>query len=136
MLTTSRLSDHEKDVQILARRQQLRILQRKHAEPRRMSRWEKCVLVTLTVQLEELAKCTGKRLDETIQLFKPVTVLKWHRELVRHKWTYKHRQSDGRPRIAPELEEIVVRLVRENPRWGYSKIQGGLSKLGYSIGPP
>jgi putative transposase len=134
LFTTSLISDHEKDVQILVLRQQIRILQRKRAQPPRISRWEKCILATLTVQLKELAKCTGKRLDETILLFKPDTVLKWHRELVRHKWTYKHRQSRGRPRIAPELEELIVRLARENPRWGYSKIQGELRKLGYSIG--
>jgi putative transposase len=134
LFTTSRLSDQEKDVQILVLRQQIRILQRKRAQPPRVSRWEKCVLATLTVQLKELAKCTGKRLDETILLFKPDTILKWHRELVRRKWTYKHRQSRGRPRIAPELEALIVRLARENPRWGYSKIQGELRKLGYSIG--
>jgi hypothetical protein len=65
LFTTSLISDHEKDVQILVLRQQIRILQRKQTQPPRISRWEKCVLATLTVQLKELAKCTGKRLDET-----------------------------------------------------------------------
>ena len=56
--------------------------------------------------------------------------------LVRHKWTFRHRPATGRPRIDPELEALIVRLARENPRWGYSKIEGELRKLGYSLGAP
>src|SRR5205807_1689005 len=56
-----------------------------------------------------------------------------HRGLVRRKWTFRHRPV-GRPPIDPELRQIVVRLGRENPRWGCIRIQGELRKLGIWVG--
>jgi putative transposase len=61
-------------------------------------------------------------------------VLRWHRNLVRHQWILRHRLASGRPRIDPELEGLIIRLARENPRWGYSTIAGELRKLGYWVG--
>jgi putative transposase len=99
-------------------------------------------LLTLTLRFKQSVKHTGTsrgtglgtRLDEVMLLFKPDTVLKWHRELVRRKWTYQRTRASGRPSVTTELEELIVRLARENPRWGYGKIQGELMKLGYTIG--
>jgi transposase InsO family protein len=53
---------------------------------------------------------------------------------VRRKWTFCHHPSKGRPRIASDLEALIARLARENPRWGYSKIAGELLKFGYCVG--
>ena len=53
---------------------------------------------------------------------------------MRRKWTFRHQPAAGRPRIAVELEALIVRLARENPRWGYGKIEGELRKLGYRVG--
>ena len=64
----------------------------------------------------------------------PQTLLRWHRELVRRKWTYRRRKEFGRPAIDPEIREIVLRLARENPRWGYVRIQGELRKVGIRVG--
>jgi transposase InsO family protein len=61
-------------------------------------------------------------------------MLRWHRELVRRKWTFRHQPAVGRPRIAAELEALIVRLAKENPRWGYGKMEGELLKLGYRVG--
>lgn len=80
-----------------------------------------------------MTKATGHTLDEVILLFKPYTVLRWHRELVRRKWTFQQDNPIGRPPLRAELEELIVRLATENPRWGYSKIQGELLKLGFSV---
>jgi putative transposase len=66
-------------------------------------------------------------------LVSPQTLLRWHRELVRRKWTYLHRRP-GRPRVAPAVRELVLRLARENPRWGCMRIQGELRKLGTHLG--
>ena len=59
----------------------------------------------------------------------PQTLLRWQRELVRRKWTYRRRPA-GRPPLDPELRELVLRLARENPRWGCVRIRGELRKLG------
>jgi putative transposase len=50
---------------------------------------------------------------------------------VRRKWSYTHRNKGGRPKMDHELESLILRFARENPRWGYGKIEGELLKLGY-----
>jgi hypothetical protein len=67
-------------------------------------------------------------------LVRPQTLLRWHRELVRRKWTFARRRSPGRPPIAPELRDAVLRIARENPRWGYLRMQGELRRLGIRVG--
>jgi len=52
---------------------------------------------------------------------------------VNKKWTFIHKNKGGRPSINKELENLVLRLARENPRWGYGKIQGELIKLSFKI---
>ena len=64
----------------------------------------------------------------------PETPLAWHRRLVARCWTYPHRHP-GRPRVDEESTALVLRLARENPRWGYSRIQGELIKLGVRLAP-
>jgi putative transposase len=127
-------SDREKDFEILLLRQQVRLLQRKQARPLRLSWWEKLLLALLAKQLVQGAKNSRARLSQSLFLFTPETVLRWHRDLVRRKWTFPQRQAMGRPRISAELETLIVRLAQENPRWGYSKIEGELRKLGYQVG--
>ena len=63
----------------------------------------------------------------------PQTVLRWHRELVKRKWNYRSKRHPGRPRRARETAVLVLRLAKENPRWGYRRIQGELKKVDVSI---
>jgi transposase len=65
-------------------------------------------------------------------LVTPQTVLDWHRRLVGRRWTYSHRRP-GRPALPGETVELVCRLARENPRWGYLRIVGELRKLGVLV---
>ena len=56
---------------------------------------------------------------------KPDTLLRWHRRLVAGAWTYPHRGT-GRPPLDQELQQLIIRLASENPRWGYQRTQGEL----------
>src|ERR1019366_9741077 len=60
----------------------------------------------------------------------PATLLRWHRELVRRKWTDRKTDRHGRPPIDAELRALILRLARDNPRWGCVRVQGELRKLG------
>ncbi|MEP7288120.1 MAG: integrase core domain-containing protein [Chloroflexota bacterium] len=86
------------------------------------------------VRIKNRARAGGQRFKDSLLLFKPATVLHWHRELVKRKWTFQRRASVGRPRIDAELEALIVRLAKENPGLGYAKLQGELGKLGYNVG--
>src|SRR5919198_4608871 len=61
-------------------------------------------------------------------LVQPATVLRWHRELVRRRWTYA-RRAPGRPSLTAQARELVLRLAAQNPGWGYKRIHGELVGL-------
>ena len=75
-----------------------------------------------------------KMLDQVGTLFTPDTILRWHRMLVAQKWDYSDRRKKvGRPAVEKEIVDLVLRMARENPTWGYDKIQGALANLGHEI---
>jgi len=129
-----RQGNREKDLQILVLRHQVRLLQRQRPRPPRLTRGEKLTLAVLTAALARLTAGPRDRLDHYLLLFKPDTVLRWHRELVRRKWTHRRKKSGGRPAIPAEVEALIVRLARENARWGHHRLQGELAKLGHAVG--
>jgi len=75
-----------------------------------------------------------KRLQEFGTFFTPDTILRWHRMLIAQKWDYSARRKNvGRPGTPPEVVELVLRMARENPGWGYDRIQGALANLGHEV---
>ncbi len=127
-------SERHKDFQILLLRQQLRIRQRHHPQTPRVSRWEKFALAVLVGKLTGYGRDTKTQLNAVLLLFKPDTVLRWHRNLVRRKWTFSGQRKSGRPATDAQIKELLLRLAHENPSWGYGKLQGELRKLGHDIG--
>ena len=113
-ITIGRLSERDKDLEILVLRQQLSILQRKYKHPIRPSRIEKLTLGVLTNKLKWTTHQTANQLRDVIRIFQPETVLRWHRELVRRKWTYPNKNKGGRPPISKEIENLILLLAREN----------------------
>lgn len=126
-----RKSESDKDLEILLLRHQLAIYERRQGRAPHLSRGEKLILIVLATRLKARTGRTIKAMGDVIRIVKPAALFRWHSELVRRKWTYRHRNA-GRPRTDKEIEQLVLRLARENG-WGYERIEGELLKLGYTI---
>ncbi len=116
-------SEHAKDVEIAVLRHQLKVLRRQVKRPE-FQPADRAVLAVLSRALP--------RRRWTIFLVTPDTIMRWHRRLVTRKWTQPDRRG-GRPALADHLVALILRLARENPRWGYQRIQGELKKLGIRV---
>jgi hypothetical protein len=114
----------DREVEILVLRHQVKVLKRKAGRPR-LRRRDRLFLAAAARLLP--------RGRWSCFLVTPATLLGWHRELVKRKWTCRRRRA-GRPPLDEEICRLIARMAKENPRWGYVRIQGELRKLGISIG--
>ncbi len=117
--------DGSRDLEILVLRYQLRVLQRKSGRPK---------LRAIDRVLLAAASRAIPRARWATFLVTPATLLRWHRELVKRKWTYRRTGRPGWPPIDDAVRELILRLARENPRWGCVRIGGELRKLGIRVG--
>ena len=116
--------EREKEIEILLLRHQLRVLERQVSRPQ-LTQADRALLAAFS-------RVLSRRVWRRSAFVMPGTLLRWHRELVACRWTYPHRRP-GRPATAAEIRELVLRLARENPGWGYRRIQGELIGLGVKI---
>jgi putative transposase len=125
LLVRGRRAEFAKDVELVLLRHQLSVLARQHQRPK--------LRPADRAFIAALARLLPHRRRRGL-VVTPATLLRWHRELVRRKWTYPQRKP-GRPPTGRALRELVVRLARENPPWGYQRIAGELLKLGVRLSP-
>jgi hypothetical protein len=112
-----------KELEIVVLRHELAVLRRQISSPR--------LEETDRVFLAAASRLLG-RASRPSFFVRPDTLLGWHRQLVRRRWTYAGRRP-GRPAVSEEIRDLVLRLARENPRWGYQRIVGELAGVGVGV---
>ena len=104
-----------RDIELLVLRHQVKVLQRQVKRPR-INRLDRVLFAA--------ASRAMPRSSWSSFTMRPETLLRWHRELVRRKWTFRKTGQLGRPPTDHAIRDLVLRLGRENPRWGYQRVRG------------
>jgi hypothetical protein len=108
-----------------ALRHQLNVLQRKNLGRPKLSGADRALFVWLYRRFPGITSA--------IVIFRPETVIRWHREGFRTWWRWKSRNRGGRPKIDQELCDLIRRMCEENALWGAPRIHGELLKLGFDV---
>ena len=122
-LALSARSSASKNAEILILRHEVAVLRRGNPKPR-IDWADRAVLAALARILPKALRAH--------RIVTPGTLLRWHRRMVTKKWTQP--RVPGRPPLAGELAELIVKVAKDNPSWGVVRIQGELRRLGHRIG--
>ncbi|MFE7244753.1 integrase core domain-containing protein [Streptomyces sp. NPDC057580] len=120
--------DTAKDAELLVLRHENAVLRRQLSGPVRYEPADRFWLAALSSLIP-------RRRWSGVFPVTPGALLAWHRGLIAGKWDYSDRRRTGRPPTAAALKKLVLRLAKENPRWGHRRIQGELARLGHPIAP-
>jgi hypothetical protein len=124
-LLDGRLRVQDPEAELLLLRHDLRVV-RRQVKRARLNAADRTIMAELS-QLVSRAALVG-------MLVQPETVLGWHRELVRSKWAaFCRRRGPGRPRLNPEIRDLILQMAKANPRWGCVRVLGELLKLGHAV---
>jgi putative transposase len=115
-------STASKDAELLVLRHEVAVLRRQHPRPK-LDWADRVILAALGRLLSRPARMS--------RLATPGTLLRRHRWLIRWHWTYRHK--GGRPPIDAKVAALIEQMARENPSWGYKRIQGELLKVGHRV---
>ncbi len=121
-------SDLAKDTEILVLRHQIAVLQR-HAKTPRPCWADRAILSALARLIP------SKQRSQLPLIVSPRTVLRWHAGIVKRHWCYPRRRP-GRPAVQRTVRDLVLEMARGNPAWGYRRVHGELTGLGYTLAPP
>jgi putative transposase len=124
LLVPNSQGEAAKDLEIVVLRHELSVLRRQSKRPS----FRPSDRAFLAAAARRLPRTGWERF-----VVSPRTLLRWHRELVRFKWARYSKRRVGRPPLQAEVQELILRLAKENPRWGYKRIQGELLKLGIKV---
>ena len=111
---------------VLALRHQLQVLQRSRPRRLRLTKADRWLWVWLS------RIWTGWR--TALVIIQPETVIAWHRQGFRLFWTWKSRRRVGRPTVPLEVRTLIRTMSNANPLWGAPRLHGELLKLGIEIG--
>jgi putative transposase len=115
--------DAAKELEILVLRHQLTVLRRQTPRPK-LEPTDRALLAAISRLLP--------RARWSCFIVTPQTLLRWHRRMIAGAWTYPH-HGHGRPPLDEHVQQLIVRLATENPRWGSQRIQGELLDLGVRV---
>jgi putative transposase len=123
LLMSMARGDAANDPELLVLRHQLAVLRRQTPRPK-LEPADRALLAAASRVLP--------RSRWSCFVVQPATLLGWHRRVVAGAWTSPHRHT-GRPPLDPEVQQLIVRLARENPAWGDQRIKGELLRLGVRV---